>query len=274
MTTLIAWLGIDQRGPSSLYLASDSRITWGSGDRRWDVGRKLFACKGSADIFGYCGDVLFPSLVLGQITDATNQSLLVGVEDDAETRHKTFLHVMRFSFDQSYNAPNQSFKILHAAREGEGMVATFRIWCMMYCVSTQSWSDEELQLPDRHSALITALGSGASCVEDFNREIERKDTQGRTSRAVFWAFCDALKSNKDPLSGGAPQLAGIYRTQGPKAFGVVYEGRRYFQGLPLDAGIFFDNVEWRDEQFQRVDGASLQLLAGAQVHCRRLPNSR
>ena len=57
MTTLISWVGIDQRRPTSLYLASDSRISWGSQHHRWDVGRKLFSCKVSADIFGYCGDV-------------------------------------------------------------------------------------------------------------------------------------------------------------------------------------------------------------------------
>ena len=45
-----------------IYLASDSRITWGSANRRWDAGRKLFTSDKSSHAFGYCGDVVFPSL--------------------------------------------------------------------------------------------------------------------------------------------------------------------------------------------------------------------
>lgn len=29
MTTIVAWAGVDQRKVSSIYIASDSRITWG-----------------------------------------------------------------------------------------------------------------------------------------------------------------------------------------------------------------------------------------------------
>ena len=74
MTTLIGWVGVDQRGLSSAYLASDSRLS--SNGAKWDCGRKLFACKTTPDVFGYCGAVLFPSLVLGQITEIVDAGLL------------------------------------------------------------------------------------------------------------------------------------------------------------------------------------------------------
>lgn len=68
MTAFAAWVGVDQRGPASLYLASDRRISWsGQPFRTWDSGRKVFACSTHPDVFGYVGDVLFPSLVLGQV---------------------------------------------------------------------------------------------------------------------------------------------------------------------------------------------------------------
>lgn len=66
MTAFLSWVGVDHRGPASLYLASDSRISWTDNEvRSWDRGRKVFACSRTPDVLGYVGDVLFPSLVLG-----------------------------------------------------------------------------------------------------------------------------------------------------------------------------------------------------------------
>jgi hypothetical protein len=86
MTTLFSWLSVDNRGPSSIYIVSDSRITWGSSGKRWDSGRKVFATK-SADIFGYCGEVLFPSLVLSQLGDLIDRDILWSSDCAAENRH-------------------------------------------------------------------------------------------------------------------------------------------------------------------------------------------
>ena len=61
MTSLLAWVGVDSRHLSSIYLASDSRISWGD-VANWDFGRKLFASTKYPEIIGYVGDVLFPSL--------------------------------------------------------------------------------------------------------------------------------------------------------------------------------------------------------------------
>src|SRR3972149_10433699 len=98
MTSLIAWVSIDQRAPSAFYLASDSRISWGSERARWDAGRKLFICRQYADVFGYCGDVVFPSLVLGQIADAADAGLLFHNKDDADRRHAKFSTAVKASF--------------------------------------------------------------------------------------------------------------------------------------------------------------------------------
>jgi hypothetical protein len=267
LTTLIAWIAIDQRGPSALYFATDSRVTWGSGERRWDVGRKLFSCKDSPDIFGYVGEVIFPSLVLGQLIDAADHNLLIGSDDEAESRHAMFVRTIKSSFAHRHNAPDYDFQILHATRMAAGMTATFRVWRLAYSVVARAWSDEDIRLPSDRSGLVIALGSGASSVETHDKRLVATP-QGRTSRATFWAFCDALKSKIDPLSGGPPQLLGMYRTHGPKAFGILFDGRRYFQGLPLNDAIRFDGVEWRDEYFQRIDGETLQVIAGAQRHGR------
>lgn len=267
LTTVIAWVAIDQRGPSSFYLASDSRITWGSRSRRWDVGRKLFACKTSPDIFAYSGEVLFPSLVLGQLTEATDYQLLINNGEEPESRHAAFVRTIQVSLESRRRAPNYDFQILHAARSGEGLAAGFRLWQLSYVADSHSWSDDEIEVRTDRSGLVVVLGSGEISLREHVEKI-LSTSQGGTSRATFWAFCDALKSQDDPLSGGAPQLIGMYRTNGPKAFGLVYNGRRYFYGLPLHNNIRYDCIEWRDVDFQRIDGETMQIIPGAQRHGR------
>jgi hypothetical protein len=103
--------------------------------------------------------------------------------------------VLKLSFQHRYNAPNYDFNILHAARENEGMGAAFRIWRLTYSASARSWTDDEILLSQSHSGLLIALGSGGASVEEFDGKLSQT-SQGRTSRAVFWAFCDALTANK------------------------------------------------------------------------------
>src|SRR5258705_12262992 len=62
MTSIVAWAGVDSRRVGTIYIASDSRISWGR--YQWDQGRKVFACRKAPHIFGYWGDVLFPALAL------------------------------------------------------------------------------------------------------------------------------------------------------------------------------------------------------------------
>ncbi len=69
MTSLAAAVGVDSRGPASLYIITDSRITWTKPSERWDWGRKTFRSLSSPDIFGYCGDAYFVPIALGQILD-------------------------------------------------------------------------------------------------------------------------------------------------------------------------------------------------------------
>ena len=65
-TSLVVWVRVDSRGPASLHLASDSRISWGEPKTGSHLifgtfERKVFASTRHPDIFGYCGDVAFPS---------------------------------------------------------------------------------------------------------------------------------------------------------------------------------------------------------------------
>jgi hypothetical protein len=76
MTLVVSWIGIDSRKISSLYIASDSRISWGN-QAKFDSGQKVFGCKNHPIIIGYCGDVLFPSIVINQLIDLADQGFRI-----------------------------------------------------------------------------------------------------------------------------------------------------------------------------------------------------
>jgi hypothetical protein len=129
MTTLVAWVSYpkSKKNISGIYLASDSRITWGSANRRWDAGRKLFTSDKSAHAFGYCGDVVFPSLVLAQVISALDQKQIFEEDVSPNDKHMAVVSVIKSSFERRHNAPNQSFTIVHTHRDGSGDAACFRL---------------------------------------------------------------------------------------------------------------------------------------------------
>jgi hypothetical protein len=221
MTMLVAWTATDSRGPSSIYLASDSRVGWGPRSR-WDAGRKLFACRNSPDLFGYRGEALLPAHILGQVTELADHGLLFDAAAPAAERHGELVAAIEVSLAQRRSAPRADFNIVHAARDGSVMASHFSIWKSHFwnggCVSDEQIA--HLTLTDsRASRMLLAIGSGS---EAYKRQVERWEAsdQRRTSRAYFTALFDALATEADPQSGGAPQLAGLYRNgKGPDVWG-------------------------------------------------------
>jgi hypothetical protein len=244
-------------------LASDSRISWDKGET-WDFGRKLFASSTCPDILGYYGEVLFTSLVLGQIIDLIDAGALF--EPDAQPEQK-FLAISNVFKQAHATYPLRSpFSILHSSRQNEGMLSTFALFELSWG-SIVGWRDRQVPIPSAKSGIAVARGSGAQSVQ-LSVEQWMKTEVGGTSRAVFSAFCDALDSGIDPASGGAPQLVGIYREGSAKSFGVIHKDRRYLHGLCVDESPWLDGVEWRNELFERCDWETGRKLEGAQRHAR------
>jgi hypothetical protein len=74
VTTLLCWLSVDARGPSAIYIVTDSRLL---GDHPQEDGTAAESIR--REVFGYfwlCGEVLFPSLVLGQLGDLVDRGVL------------------------------------------------------------------------------------------------------------------------------------------------------------------------------------------------------
>lgn len=276
MTTLIAWVGVDPRGTSSVYVASDSRISFEPADADrshvvgrlwWNSGVKIFACRNSPDIFAFCGDVLFPALSLHQFSASADAGLILSPSDDSHTKNVKLERFLKESYSRQNNAPNRDFTVVHVSRDSSGMSCSFTMCAIYYIAKSRTWNTQIFDLMLGASGLIEGFGSGAayaSCAE----KVIRQKAQGGTSRSIFWAFCDHLKSCVDPMTGGGPQLAAVFRSGMPKLFGVVFEGDRFYLGSKLKDISPARNVEWRDELFQRVDGVTMKLLPGAQPHGR------
>jgi hypothetical protein len=267
VTTLLCWLSVDARGPSAVYIVTDSRITWGSTSRRWDSGRKVFAAR-SADIFGYCGEVLFPSLVLGQLVDLADRGVLWEDGCLAEVRHSIILRYLQTSSRRRHNTPEQDFTIVHCSRDGEKLGSTFRAWIIQYKATGRKWKVQAVDTGGgERSKLLLSLGSGRKWLSD---EIDAwaRSPQGEVARGIFSAFCDALDSKKDPLSGGVPQIVALDRVSPGKVLGFVAEGIRYIHGLPVEPVPGLTEMEWVDRLFQRISPVTLKLLSGAQRHAR------
>lgn len=263
MTTLAAWTSVDSRSPSACYLVSDSRMSWPNGTG-WDSGQKLFTSRRFPDIFGYCGDVQFPTLAFRQVLDLMDQAAVVSDDSSLEARNRFLTEHLQLAY-QSYPAKvSTTSTILHFGRQGSGMSSVFMLWRLDWS-STQPVTSTLVQLPI-DSALGVTIGSGSKPF--IRRDKKWKDAQGRTSRGIFSTFCDAISSGEDPRSGGPPQLVGIYRTGVGRMFGVVVEEQLFLAGTLVQSHKQITSFEWRNRLFERMDPLTLGRLPGAQAQPR------
>jgi len=263
MTTLVSWVGVDQRGQASFYIASDSRITWGENES-WNIGKKVFASLGSPDIFAYCGDVLLPSMVLSQVVDLADGQALYPDNSNPEDRAKHLESFLTSAIGEYPKKRINPFTILYATRFGSGVGCAFHLYRFDWSFGSELIRNK-VEIPIV-SDVALCLGTGKDFV--FESHLSWKNAQGSTSRGVFSAFCDALLSKGYPRSGGAPQLVGIYREGTGRKFGVIFCDTTFFGGVQIKNIEFLQSLEWRNEKFERCDSVSRTCLSGAQKHPR------
>jgi hypothetical protein len=265
MTTLLSWIGVDTHGPASLYIASDSRISWGIG-KYWNVGRKIFASKTRPELFGYCGSVTFPIQILGQLVELIDCGLLFVTDDNFEEK----LEKVRTKINDSYRSQpvsqHDDCEVIYASRVGSRMSSTFH--AAIIKVNAKGVTVESCPLPET-SGIVASAGTGKTSLQNSYDEwvgpkVKDPQKRGRTSRSVFGSFCDALASGKDPYSGAPPQLVGLYREGAAKSFGVIYNGSRFMNGIEVNVGPAINNLEWRNSLFERCCGETMNILKKAQ----------
>ena len=259
MTSLMVWIGRDGHPvPSSVYIATDSRISWNN--ECWDRGRKTFAARSSPDIFGYVGDVLFPSLVLSQFTSALDDGVVSGCFLERKSALETLLRV---SLDEVPASQRRAFSVVHCARDGEGTQAPFFVRTVSY-QGSGGWETGDLALPDV-SGVVLLAGSGEEQIAARINQWEKLPKQ-RTTRGLFQCFVSALQAGHDPKTGGPPQLVGLWRKDGGHSYGVLHQGKRWLSGMPVHVLEPASTIQWRNELFERADGTSRKRLPRAQPH--------
>lgn len=268
MTSLIAWVAADTQGPSGLYLASDSRITWfndrGRPVRHWDSAKKLFTSRRFPILLGFAGDVQWMSQALGQIVDVIDAGCLPGVTSGPACAQSCFALLSALAGEPVRDHDSTVFV---AHREGRGTrckLTLFRIEIPARASATM----EPVLVPGR-SMMLSAAGSGKGAVRTWVDAWAGPDIKGKdyTSRSIFSGFCDAVASRTDSLSGGPAQLVGLDRTDPAKVFGTVRGVRdAALMGVPVSAGLEPPpTTEWRNELLERVDFTGKR-LPNAQRH--------
>ena len=248
MTTLVCWTGCDSRGPSSLYIATDSRYSW---DRvKWSSGRKLAVRPQSGELLAFAGDCAFAS------------SLLLALPEHPLSDGSILQRLTTTS--NQYPWPLEKTVIVFARRLGEGMQSSFLVTAFEY--GNGAWSQHPQKISRESSGLVCAFGSGASHARQEVGRWIKGDVSGRTSRSVFSGFCSALEQGVDRDSGGAPQLASLYRRGLARECGLVWKGIRYVAGLPPDEGADLWRWAWHNDLLERYDPYTMERLLGAQPH--------
>jgi hypothetical protein len=197
--------------------------------------------------------MLFGTQVLGQIVDLVDNGLLFNPQARVDRRHSAALAAIEASHRRRHNAPEQDFEIVHIGRQGSRSDTEFHGWTTRFHAATGQWQDEVMII---EAGKPLAFGSGAARFRERLAMRPAADGDGAAS-TMFSTFCECLARGADPLSGGSPQLAGLHRIDGARHIGVVWEGRKFLHGLPVDA-IHSGSLDWRDDKFEAIHGSSLK----------------
>jgi hypothetical protein len=262
MTLIVSWIGVDSRKISSLYMASDSRISWGN-RATFDSGRKVFGCKNHPVIIGYCGDVMFPSMVISQLVDLADNGLLFPDDSSNVEKFEIFFKKLQAQF-ASYPSEKSgvgvnSFEILFGSRDKE---TDFFCRKLKWTKLSNTWTVEDLPF-SMYSEKLFIMGSGRTEFLSRYHEFQRSN-ESKTSRAVFQCLCETLENMKDNYCGGAPQLVGLYNRHNSKQFGIIHQNKRYLHGIELNNSDDYNRVEWRNKLFEICDGTTKEIKSDAQ----------
>lgn len=258
---VVSWIGVDSHSTSSAYIVSDSRFSCGK--KHFDHGRKTFASYKYPEIFGYAGDVLFVSMILGQITEMINCDLLFDTKTTCVEKNKIIFDKISYEFIKYKELGASAFSIIHITRE-----TIVRGYPRFYCYIlewdlTKGWKRYEIDIPDT-SGIMMIIGSGQ---KEFEKNYVRyqNGVNKNTSRNVFHCFCDTLFNTKLDSVGGAPQLVGIIRRPNTcgNYYGIVCNNKRYLMGAELPENSNYINLEWRNELFEICDGITKQKVKTA-----------
>jgi len=263
MTLLISWIGADDNKggklPASLYIASDSRYSW-SEKTTFETGIKTYGCINYPEIFGFCGDVLLPSLILNGVIPQIDEGLLFDSKFTAEQKKASIAEIIKANID-SYPIEKTTgqFTILYGTRIGQIFS------CFKFSFNPlNGFETKEIQLPNESTIIYSGGSGGQEFDQNFRLYKSDKENNSRTSRGVYHCLIKTLNSIKDKRTGYVPQIMGLYRNKNRKLFGIIKDGKRYINGFEVKENKKLEGIEWRNDNFERVNPKDFKLLEGAQ----------
>jgi hypothetical protein len=268
MTTLASWGTTDGHdGIASLYIASDSRacnVVAGKPipEVRSDEYTKTFISPETPDIFGVYGIVTYAPAILQKVI-----SQLQTLRESSQSVDYPKNVSEAIAATRPPQAGNDDFEIIHGYRMGTGNFGCSRISVQIRGTLVKTTFKPLIINAKKHFELEWATGGPHIFL--VRQQDEETDARG-FSRWHWQTIYDTITTTKDPFSGGAPQLVGLYREGNGKQIGVFYKNKRYLAGKPMDDTDIIPTVDWRDHLFQRVSGSTGELLQGAQRHARNL----
>lgn len=255
----ISWIGVDSRAPSSIYVATDSKVKKEEGGDR-EVMQKVFCSNSSPQIWGYSGDVLFPSQAIGRFVQVYDIGAFGSEVFNEVSAHTLFVDSLKKQFTGYPEPHRRSFAIIHCARIFEGMKTQFAVWKTTWTPKT-GWGDDRLEVPTT-SDLIQVEGSGNKAFKDWNNKLKRSEVGG-TSRAVFQAFTQSIRSETDRFTAGPPQLVSLRRRGNGHVHAISWNGKVWLNGIEVSLPES-SKVECFNENFERCDPKSGEFMSGAQ----------
>lgn len=268
MTLIVGWVSADNkpRGKqiSAMYFASDSRYSWKRQgcDKvlyQTDYGKKLFTSSKYPEIFGFCGDVfLSKHLIEGVITFIDSGTFFTTIETLDSKVQKVTLCLEKL-FREFPKEQRANCTILYGTKVG-------RHYHLESYVISDHMEHTSITLPNE-STVVYSDGSGKQSFSTnwiyANRE---KVNEYNLCRGVYHCVSETIETIDKNDVGGVPQLVGIYRgLLIPTVFGVIKNGKRYLEGKEFLGDIsLLDNIEWRNDNFERVNPYTFKLRVGAQ----------
>jgi len=266
MSIIVAWAGRDNHGTTSAYIVADSRVSWAGKKEKYDACRKVFCSKKYPEIIGYCGDVLFPSIVINQIVEIIDSGLFFHSEDDCRKRFDVFKNKLISEFEkypQDSLITSDAFEVVYINREiGSKNYLSFNCYSISWS-RTRKWKVRTILMPVTSGVLIV-FGSGREYFNLVHDKVLQKSKNG-TSRAIFHSFIQTLTTTSDDTYSGPPQLVGLYRMPGScgRNYGIIFNRKRYILGTQVKRAKNCDVIEWRNKYFEICNGNSKQKLTGA-----------
>lgn len=270
MTLIASWAATDDKPKgkrvSAVYFCADSRFSWPLNGKVYDMGKKVYVCSSFPEMFCFCGDVEFPTITLQSLITEIDLGLLFDVDSPFAVKESViadYLSQSLVGYPKAVLA--KRFSIYYASCIRKHFFIT------SYCYGGESIIVKGMDLPSESSKVFSA-GSGKDLFEKLWIEANKPSVNEQfTSRNVYNCFIRALDearqhSEDDGLSkvGGAPQLAGLYRNGKPRLYGIIRHGERFVQGRNVQYKPCMNNIEWRNDKFERVDPQTMELKTGAQ----------